>query len=134
MGCEFDVLSLSWLPKACRDVALTQEFASSGPGPQGKWDYWADVNGTEALTLDQVSALADEPEGVVYTSLGFHVLHCSFYWRKQWRVMNGVGALAMEARYAPESHVKHCSHIFMMEGSRETGKTQGLVRIGGAFF
>lgn len=134
LGCEFDVLSLSWLPPPCRDVALTREFASSGPGAEGKWDYWADVNGTVSLTLDEVAALAEQPNGVVYTSLGFHVLHCSFYWRKQWRVTNGIGALAMEARYSPQSHVKHCEHVFMLEGSRDKGMTEGLVRLGGGFF
>lgn len=135
LDCTFDVLSLAWLPPSCIDAALTHEFATSGPGPDGAWDYWAHPNGTTPIALDEVAALAGRPDGTVYTSLGFHVLHCSFYWRKQWRLINGVGAaLAMEARYARESHVEHCQKVFMMEGSREKGITEGLVRLGGAFF
>lgn len=134
LGCAFDVLSLSWLPPACRDDALTHEFATSGPGPDGEWDYWADANRTSPLTLEEVSALAERSEGIVYTTLGFHVQHCSYYWRKYWRVVKGVGALAMEARYDRESHVEHCQNVFMLEGSRETGTTEGVVRLGGEFF
>lgn len=128
------LLSLSWLPPSCRDAALTHEFATSGPGPDGEWDYWAHGNGTSPLTLDEVAALAGGTDGYVYTSLGFHVLHCSFYWRKQWRAVKGVGALALEARYDQESHVEHCQRVFMLEGSREKGMTKSLVRLGGEFF
>ena len=134
VSCSFDVLSLSWLPPSCRDAALTQEFAKLGPGVNGEWNYWADSNGTLSMTLDEVAALAGHEDGFVYTSLRFHVLHCSFYWRKQWRVANSVVALAMEARYARESHVEHCQEVFMLEGSRETGMTKSLVRLGGGFF
>lgn len=133
LGCTFDVLSLSWLPSSCRDAALTHEFAMSGPGPNGKWDYWADSNGTLPLTIDEVAALAGRPDGYVYTPLGFHVLHCSFYWRKRWRIVKGVGALTMEARYDRESHVEHCQRVFMLEGTRERGMTKSLVRLGGDF-
>lgn len=134
LGCAFDVLSLSWLPPLCRDAALTHEFATSGPGPNGEWEYWADVYGTLPLTLAEVAALAGRTDGYLFTSLGFHILHCSFYWRKQWRVVKGVGALAMEARYDQESHVEHCQQVFMIEGSRDKGMTESLVRLGGEFF
>ncbi|KAH8773726.1 hypothetical protein F5883DRAFT_548392 [Diaporthe sp. PMI_573] len=126
LDCAFYVLSLSWLPPACRDDALAHEFATSGPGPDGEWEYWADANRTSPLTLDEVAALAGRSEGLVYTTLGFHVQHCSFYWRKYWRVVKDVGALAMEARYDRESHVEHCQHVFMSEGSRDTGTTEGV--------
>lgn len=134
LGCAFDVLSLSWLPAACRDDALTHEFATSGPGPDGGWDYWADANRTLPLSLDDVGALAGRSDGIVYTTLGFHVQHCSYYWRKYWRVVKGVGAMAMEARYDRESHVEHCQNVFMSEGSKEAGTTEGVVRLGGEFF
>lgn len=134
LDCTFDVLSLSWLPPLCRDAALTHEFATSGPGPNGEWDYWAHANGTSPLTLDEVASLAGREDGIVYTSLGFHILHCSFYWRKQWRAAKGMGAPALEARYDRESHVNHCQRVFMMEGSREKGMTESLVRLGGEFF
>ncbi|KAH8742626.1 hypothetical protein F5883DRAFT_668311 [Diaporthe sp. PMI_573] len=134
LNCAFDVLSLSWLPPTCRDDALTHEFATSGPGPDGEWDYWADANRTSPLTLEEVASLAGRSDGLVYTTLGFHVQHCSYYWRKYWRVVKGVGALAMEARYDQESHVEHCQHVFMSEGSRDLGTTEGFVRLGGEFF
>lgn len=134
LDCVFDVLSLSWLPPDCRDDPLTHEFATSGPGPDGEWDYWADANRTSPLTLEEVALLAGRSDGLVYTTLGFHVQHCSYYWRKYWRVVKGVGALAMEARYDRESHVEHCQHVFMSEGSRDLGTTEGFVRLGGEFF
>lgn len=134
VNCAFDVLSLSWLPPACRDDALTHEFATSGPGPNGEWDYWSDANRTSPLTPDEVASLAGRSDGLVYTTLGFHIQHCSFYWRKYGRVVKGVGALAMEARYDQESHVQHCQHVFMSGDSRDTATTEGVVRLGGEFF
>ncbi|EXU98300.1 hypothetical protein X797_008690 [Metarhizium robertsii] len=134
LDCTFDVLSVSWLPPSCRDDELTVEFAAGGPGPHGAWDYWAHENGTWSLTLDEVAALVEKPKSIVYTSWEFHVLHCSFYWRKQWRVSRGVGALFMEARYALESYVKHFQNVFMKDSLRKTDISQSVVRLGGEFF
>lgn len=40
----------------------------------------------------------------------------------------------MVARFALESHVKHCHHVFIKDSLTKTGITQSVVRLGGEFF
>jgi len=86
LECQFDTVSASWLPAQCRDDELAAEFDRAGPG--GKWEYWADMAMTRQLKPEQVGALVDklEDEAYVWVSWGWHVSHCSFYWRKQVRM------------------------------------------------
>lgn len=50
--------------------------------------------------------LAGCDDGLVSTTLCFQVQHCSYYWHKYYRVVKGVGALAMDAWYDRQSHVQ----------------------------
>ncbi|RKU41152.1 hypothetical protein DL546_002646 [Coniochaeta pulveracea] len=74
LGRKYDTLSVSWLPPQCRDDALAEEFNHA------------------------VTALADKaiPEAQFWTSFGWHVAHCSFYWRKEYRMR--ARGLEMEQR------------------------------------
>lgn len=129
MGCKYDALSVSWLPLRCRDDELTVEFNQAGPG--GEWLYWADRNGTQLLTLQQVSALADKPleEAQFWTTFGWHVSHCSFYWRKEYRMRQK--GLDVEHRYDRESHIKHCQMAFMSRVALDEMNTRAAVGLGG---
>jgi hypothetical protein len=40
LGCEFDPLSVMWMPKTCIDKELTNEFLALGP-----WPGYTDGNG-----------------------------------------------------------------------------------------
>ena len=132
LGCTFDVLSLSWLPAHCRDDELTYEFAHSGPGPNGEWEYWADGNASISMTIEEVGLLAFQEKGYVFSPLGFHVAHCSYYWRKEYR-MRAKG-LMMEGRYDKESHIEHCHSVFMSDTPKDKGMTRSLIRLGGEDF
>jgi len=131
LGCSYDNLAVSWLPQHCRDDALTAEFEAAGPGPGGGWSYWADANGTQPLTVDEISLLADKPrdKAVFFASTGWHVAHCAFYWRKEFR-MRAKGFM-MESRYDRESHIEHCYSIFMSNTPLDAGLTRSVVRLGG---
>ncbi|KAI1417351.1 hypothetical protein F5Y13DRAFT_177208 [Hypoxylon sp. FL1857] len=58
-GCIFTPLAIAWLPPHCVDMELSNEFDKQGPGPNGEWDYWSDINMTRRLTRDEVGDLAD---------------------------------------------------------------------------
>ena len=130
LGCKYDALAVAWLPPHCRDDSLTAEFEQSGPGPNGEWPYWADANATQPITVNEIALLADLPqsEAVFFSSMRWHVAHCAFYWRKEFR-MRAKGMM-MESRYDKESHIEHCYGIFM-DPEIDTAKTKSIVTLGG---
>jgi hypothetical protein len=131
MGCKYDSLSASWLPAHCRDDELTAEFEHASGRPNGEWPYWADRNGTQPLDLEQVGLLANLPkaQAVFYSTFGWHVAHCAFYWRKEFR-MRAKG-LMLENRYDRENHVEHCYPIFMASIPLDSIGAAFGVKIGG---
>ncbi|KAK1958776.1 hypothetical protein LY78DRAFT_591484 [Colletotrichum sublineola] len=129
IGCKYDTLSVSWLPDHCRDDELVAEFDRAGPN--GSWPYYADKNATIPITIESISRLADLPheQAIFYTSTGWHIAHCAFYWRKEFR-MRAKG-LGTESRYDKESHIEHCYKIFMSEDALHKVNVASPVWIGG---
>lgn len=118
MGCKYDTMAASWLTEACRDDELSAEFDKAGPGPGGKWYYWADHNKTRELSIHELSHIADIPYGVFYTEWAWHVAHCTYYWRKQWR---GIAYLPPESTYG---HIVHCEEVIF--GNQEAIIVSGV--------
>jgi hypothetical protein len=131
LGCKYDNLSVSWLPAHCRDDELTAEFERAGPGPKGSWAYWADSNATRTITVKEIALLADLPreQAVFFSSFGWHVAHCAFVWRKQFR-MRGKG-LTIESRYDQENRIEHCYSMFMSRDLLDEVSTRSVVKLGG---
>ncbi|KAK4455390.1 Pre-mRNA-splicing factor SLU7 [Podospora aff. communis PSN243] len=114
LGCRYDSIGAAWLPAHCIDQELMDEFDTSGDGPDGRWQYWADSNHTQLFTMEEVAALADSPGSLFFTTPRWHFMHCFFYWRKQQRAkFTGV---TIEVRYDNERHVKHCGKMFESSG------------------
>ncbi|KAK2010902.1 hypothetical protein LZ32DRAFT_562112 [Colletotrichum eremochloae] len=114
LGCKYDSLAAAWLPEHCRDDELTAEFERSGPGPDGKWTYWADTAHTKELSVEEIAKMGDDKELRFHMSGHWHVLHCIFYWRKEHRArFNGK---MVEPRSDNEKHIKHCGNIFLDPG------------------
>ncbi|GAB0137726.1 hypothetical protein EsDP_00005981 [Epichloe bromicola] len=110
MGCVYDDLAPAWLPQHCMDHELKAVFDKAGDGPGGRWQYFADANLTQRLTVDEVALFADSPEKYFYSTPRWHLMHCNYYWRKMFRShLNGV---QIEGRYNSERHVKHCGEVF----------------------
>ncbi|KAF9880134.1 hypothetical protein CkaCkLH20_02088 [Colletotrichum karsti] len=131
LKCKYDSLSVAWLPPHCRNDELTAEFEKAGPGENGTWAYYKDNKGKTPLSLEEVAALADLPheQAYFYTTTGWHVAHCAFYWRKQYR-MRAKGSMT-ESRYDKESHIEHCYSIFMSVDPRDSVKVAAPVWLGG---
>ncbi|KAL7904451.1 hypothetical protein GGI35DRAFT_463252 [Trichoderma velutinum] len=129
LGCKYDSLSVSWLPEHCRDNELTEEFNTAGPN--GTWSYWADPEGKNPITLEEIALLADLPQkgGVFYSTVRWHLAHCAFSWRKEYR-MRAKG-LMVEGRYESESHIKHCYRYFVSEEPLDRGNVRSVVWLGG---
>ncbi|KAI0116560.1 hypothetical protein F4776DRAFT_656243 [Hypoxylon sp. NC0597] len=69
-GCIFTPLAIAWLPPHCIDMELSDKFDKEGPGPNGEWDYWSDINKTRRLTREEVGDLADHNVTETAKSLG----------------------------------------------------------------
>ncbi|KAF2099052.1 hypothetical protein NA57DRAFT_56682 [Rhizodiscina lignyota] len=103
-GCEFDELSFSWLPALCRDEELTAEFARVGEG--GQWQYWADVNRSEPLSLDLVR---HDPKAV-YMSPEWHVQQCFFLWLKEHRMKTREGKF-YDPAFDTDEYILYCMDL-----------------------
>lgn len=110
LGCEYDGLSITWLPPTCLDGPLTDEFNRAGPGPDGAWPYFRDKEGSMPLTLEETSFMADTGEGF-WTSRGWHLSHCNFSWRKMYRAQKTGKMIHRE-----KNNVHHIMHCGMLGG------------------
>ncbi|KAE9984657.1 hypothetical protein EG327_004971 [Venturia inaequalis] len=104
LGCSFDVLRTAWLPPFCIDLELTSEFEQAGPN--GSWPYWLDQKGTKPI---DASSLPDMWGTKVWTTYGWHVAHCIFTWRKEWRAF--VGKEVHVDGGSGEMHIQHCGNV-----------------------
>ncbi|KAH8804685.1 hypothetical protein F5884DRAFT_884328 [Xylogone sp. PMI_703] len=133
LSCKYDSLSASWLPPQCRDDQLTAEFKKSSSSPSGRWIYYADRNATTVLTQHEISMMAELPleQAYFWTTFEWHLSHCSFYWRKEFRSRQR--GLTIEDRYDRESHIKHCHMAFLNNDGtplKETS-TRAVIMLGG---
>lgn len=116
--CKFDSLATAWLPPACRDDELTEEFDRSGPGPHGEWYYYLTQNKSQVISIDQVAILADnkdEEARQFWMTSEWHTVHCLFYWRKSFRALQksksggrSPGAEQLERSASGAEHINHC--------------------------
>lgn len=105
-GCKYDSLAAAWLPEHCRDEELTAQFDRMGHGPNGEWTYWIDDNHTMEIPLEELGQQADDPDFLFYTTGEWHLVHCLFYWRKQYRAR--FSKVTVEPRFDNEHHIMHC--------------------------
>jgi hypothetical protein len=103
MNCTFDVWAEAWVPPKCQDKFLKEKFNVAGPGINGSWPYFLDREGTQPVSLDELETMLGR---TIYTSRGWHVAHCLFYWIKEWRARE-LGR-KMEETYFSMYHVQHC--------------------------
>lgn len=124
MGCSFDILASAWLQPYCIDQMLTREFERSGPGPHGAWTHHVDGDIEKTLSLKEVSELLDT-DGHYYSSFEWHINHCVFYWRKQWRASR-LGH-QVEPLYNTEEHIVHCGNLFLRRNPLDTLSTYNSI-------
>jgi hypothetical protein len=105
IGCRYDHLAVDWLPDHCIDKELTAEFDRAGPGPNGSWPYFSDAEGSGIVNEDEIDSYASA--GIDYfTVREWHVAHCIFTWRKQFR--SKFTGTTIEPWSSSEEHIKHC--------------------------
>ncbi|KAB8258611.1 hypothetical protein BDV32DRAFT_151234 [Aspergillus pseudonomiae] len=79
-----------------------------------KLDYFADDYHKIPMTLEEVAALGDNQSAKVTMTREWHVVHCLFYWRKQFRVRfrEARGGI-IEPSFDSETHINHCISVIL---------------------
>ncbi|KAL7621505.1 hypothetical protein AAE478_008829 [Parahypoxylon ruwenzoriense] len=119
-GCIFTPLAIAWLPSHCVDIELANDFDKQGPGPNGEWDYWSDINMTRRLTREEVGNLADYG-GVFYATQDWHLMHCVYTWMKHYR--SKWTGVTIERRSNGLDHIGHCKDVLKVRGGLQDIKT-----------
>ncbi|KUI72152.1 hypothetical protein VM1G_07808 [Cytospora mali] len=121
LNCTWDLLAAAWLPPACIDQELNEEFRNEGP-----WRYFADREGTEELPEEELPYRVGEGMEF-YASLKYHKTHCSYQWRKMHRAM--MRGTKIENKLADYHHTKHCGHVQMQQGDMDDLMTKITVEL-----
>ncbi|EUC40425.1 hypothetical protein COCMIDRAFT_30626 [Bipolaris oryzae ATCC 44560] len=118
MGCIYDHLAVDWLPRSCIDDEIVSEFESSGSEPDGTWPYFRRVDDpTQHPSHSYIRINTTEIDTYAkigkdyYSTLEWHVAHCMFTWRKQFRT--GFTGKRLESWSDKESHIMHCSDFII---------------------
>jgi hypothetical protein len=108
LGCEYESVTISWQPVECFDEELNYEFDHAGPDRNGEWPYYADVEGKQRISLEEVALMADTNEGF-YAIHSWHLAHCNYVWRKLLRSLtNGI---TIDSDTASLKHIVHCGSL-----------------------
>lgn len=122
LSCRYDTIAAAWLPPHCRDDELTAQFDTAGPLEGGAWNYYADEMGLRTISTEEIALLPDNDSAdYFFTTHRWHVVHCSYYWRKLHRMAHGVPGAAkkLEARFDNDGHIGHCEMMFLKRDALE---------------
>lgn len=104
-GCHFDIISFCWLPDACYDAKLSENFDNITT-----WEWFLDSNGTQPISHDQ--AMTGDYTGL-FVNWEYHVRHCTAMWEKMHRAILGRGKSAIDGYIGPLGHTQHCSQMLL---------------------
>ncbi|KAB8077225.1 hypothetical protein BDV29DRAFT_153942 [Aspergillus leporis] len=125
-NCKYDSFAAAWLPPACRNDDLLQQFEQAGPNADGSWQYFADKNKTQVLSLEQVSMLP-KTGSHFFTTHQWHLVHCAYYWKKMF--LAAETGITIEARYNNLAHITHCEMMFLKRDPLDTIVTEAGVAL-----
>ncbi|KAG5981164.1 hypothetical protein E4U55_003224 [Claviceps digitariae] len=111
-GCEFDILSYSWVPSRCFDRDTANEFLAwleDNERQYGAWPFFADSNGRQRIA--NLSSLAERLFVESYSTQEEHLGHCIFWMRHLDRVIQGL--VPQTSRGADMHHTIHCTNALL---------------------
>jgi hypothetical protein len=112
LGCQFDVMSFSWLPSACYDAELVGDFLALR-----NWEWFNDTTRQHSIPKKEVlkGGLTH-----LFVTREYHHFHCTYQWRKMHRgMLKGV----IDSYIANYEHTAHCEHMLTMEVPMNTTDT-----------
>ncbi|KIW72267.1 hypothetical protein PV04_00473 [Phialophora macrospora] len=110
-GCQFDVMSFTWVPQPCFDEALVTEFLES---PEQPWHWFREPNVDANSTTTTALSFQDVRTGQfpeLYVTNAYHSTHCTFTWKKLHRALTKTGYL--DSYIGSYEHTLHCEHMLL---------------------
>lgn len=101
--CLFDAMSFSWLPSACYDEELVNQFLQLR-----NWTWSRDREGLDSVSSEEVLQ-GDITE--LFVTHEYHFFHCTYQWRKMHR---GIERGVIDTYIADYGHTEHCEHMLAM--------------------
>ena len=102
-NCKFDIMEMAWIPDPCHDVALSESYE-----PFRRWTFYADEEGIERLTEDDVRK---GDRDVLYASWAYHQAHCAYVFDKMTRAVRS--RKPINSRMMDAGHTNHCAHSML---------------------
>lgn len=118
-GCEFDLLSYSWVPTACYDRETADEFRQWVYDPdrkRGSWPFFEDDQMTKSI-LDEDS-LSERIHAWSFSTQEEHMGHCTFLARRLHRAIEG--NLMLPSRTGSVGHTLHCTGAILDKFSQSS--------------
>ena len=103
-----DLVRTQWLPQACNDPDLNEDFRRAVEGIP----HYRDKEGTIPISIDEM--MWDEADTVVYTTVEWHRHHCAFTLIKLHRAI--MAGASMDS-YMDVGHTTHCA-LWLMNNTR----------------
>ena len=119
LGCKWDLLAAAWLPPACIDQELTDQFRKASQ--KGPWHYYAEKDGSDELQEEDLQYRVGENQ-TYFTTLRYHRTHCDYQWRKMHRAWQR--GTWIEDQLAAYHHTKHCGFVGLQEAELEDLATE----------
>ena len=113
LGCIYERVTMSWVPPACYDATLDDEWNHFG-----NWSLFDDPSATIPLSVEQVKSGEYE---MLYTDVEWHLSHCTYAWKKMHRAFSEKRPLDSPTwKYA---HTEHCSRLLLAGLPRDRRST-----------
>ncbi|KJK64241.1 hypothetical protein P875_00138325 [Aspergillus parasiticus SU-1] len=107
-GCQFDLTTFTWVPPACFDEPLMEDFLASR-----NWTWSLDRAG-QFLVNETFARTGDFDQ--LYTTMRYHVVHCAYAWRKLHRSLFGGDLSGIDGYIASIHHTEHCLEMMLKHG------------------
>ena len=76
------------------------------------WEWFEDASKTRPVP--QAEALSGMHPGL-FVSWEYHLVHCTYMWKKMHRAVLGKGNLAIDSYVGSFNHTKHCEHNLLTD-------------------
>ncbi|KAH7386590.1 hypothetical protein BKA64DRAFT_581059 [Cadophora sp. MPI-SDFR-AT-0126] len=116
LGCHFDVISFAWLPEACYDGELSQQFLALRD-----WEWFLDSGGMHAVEMGSVLA-GDYSQ--LYVTQEYHMYHCTYMWRKMHRA--ALRGAVLDGYIRSMMHTEHCE-LMLMDHKSAINETNTII-------
>lgn len=98
-GCVYDFIAGAFVPTACFDAELEEEFLSLK-----EWRFYGDENAMQELSVESIKA--DGGTEPLFVSVEYHWIHCAYTWRKLHR--SRISGTPIDDHIADYAHTAHC--------------------------